>query len=83
MLPGEWRRMVNLIAAGDITEARKIHYRLIPITNALFMESNPAPAKAALDIMGICSPHTRLPLLPATDSCRAVLREELSKLGII
>jgi len=83
VLPGEWRRMVNLIAAGNITEAREIHYRLLPIAHALFMETNPAPAKAALDIMGICSPHVRLPLLPATDACRAVLREELSKLGII
>ena len=83
VLPKEWRRMVNLIAAGNIAEAREIHYRLIPITKALFMESNPAPAKAALDIMGICSPEMRLPLLPATDPCRAVLREELSKLGII
>ena len=83
VLPNEWRRMVNLIATGNIAEAREIHYRLIPITKALFMESNPAPAKAALDIMGICSPEMRLPLLPATDPCRAVLREELSKLGII
>jgi len=83
VLPKEWRRMVSLIAAGNIAEAREIHYRLIPITKALFMESNPAPAKAALDIMGICSPEMRLPLLPATDPCRAVLREELSKLGII
>jgi len=83
VLPGEWRRMVNLIAAGNIAEAREIHYRLLPIAHALFMETNPAPAKAALDIMGICSPHVRLPLLPATDACRAVLREELSKLGII
>ena len=83
VLPKEWRRMVDLIAAGNIAEAREIHYRLISITKALFMESNPAPAKAALDIMGICSPEMRLPLLPATDPCRAVLREELSKLGII
>jgi len=83
ILPAEWRRLVDLIAAGNIAEAREIHYRLIPITDALFMETSPAPAKAALDIMGICSPGVRLPLLPATDACRAVLREELSKLGII
>ncbi len=83
VMPAEWRRMVSLIAAGNIPEAREIHYRLLPITHALFMETNPAPAKAALDIMGICSPDLRLPLLPATDACRAALREELSKLGII
>ena len=83
ILPAEWRRMVQLIAAGNIAQAREIHYRLLPITHALFMETSPAPAKAALEIMGLCSGQVRLPLVPATDGCRAVLREELSKLGLI
>ncbi len=83
ILPGEWRRMIELIAAGRIAEAREIHYRLLPMGHALFLETNPAPVKAALEMMGICSAATRLPLLPATDSCRAVLREELAKLGLV
>ena len=83
VLPGEWRRMVELIAAGSIADAREIHYRLLPITRALFLETNPAPVKAALDLMGIAPADTRLPLLPATDRCRAALREELGKLGLL
>jgi 4-hydroxy-tetrahydrodipicolinate synthase len=83
VLPGEWRRMVELIAAGSIADAREIHYRLLPITRALFLETNPAPVKAALELMGIAPADTRLPLLPATDRCRAALREELGKLGLL
>jgi 4-hydroxy-tetrahydrodipicolinate synthase len=83
ILPGEWRRMVDLIAAGSIADAREIHYRLLPITRALFLETNPAPVKVALDLMGIAPADTRLPLLPATDRCRAAMREELGKLGLL
>jgi len=83
ILPGEWRRMVELIAAGSIAEAREIHYRLLPITRALFLETNPAPVKAALELLGVASADTRLPLLPATAPCRAALREELDKLGLL
>jgi len=83
ILPGEWRRMVELIAAGSIADAREIHYRLLPITRALFLETNPAPVKVALDLMGIAPADTRLPLLPATDRCRAAMREELEKLGLL
>ncbi|MCJ7821886.1 MAG: 4-hydroxy-tetrahydrodipicolinate synthase [Armatimonadetes bacterium] len=83
ILPAEWRRMVELIAAGNIADAREIHYRLLPITRALFLETNPAPVKVALELMGIASADTRLPLLPATDRCRTAMREELGKLGLL
>ena len=83
ILPGEWSGMVKLIAAGKLEEAREIHYRLLPIGHALFVESNPAPVKAALEMMGVCAAMTRLPLLSATDSCRSLLREELHKLGLV
>jgi len=83
VMPGEWLRMVQLIAAGKLAEAREIHFRLLPIMRALFRETNPSPVKAAMELMGICSAEVRLPLLPATDNCRAVVREELAKLGIL
>jgi len=83
ILPGEWRRMVELIAADKIGEAREIHERLASITKALFLETNPVPVKAACELLGLCSSGVRLPLLPATESCRAALREELGKLDLI
>lgn len=83
ILPGEWRRMVELIAAGNIAEAREIHYRLLGIGKALFLETNPAPAKAALELLGLGSAQTRLPLVPATDRCRTALCEELKALDLL
>lgn len=83
ILPGEWRRMVHLIAAGDLAEARELHYRMLPMCKALFVETNPAPVKAACELLGLCSAETRLPLVPATEQCRGVVREELGKLGLL
>jgi 4-hydroxy-tetrahydrodipicolinate synthase len=83
ILPAEWCRMVTLIAEGKIAQARGIHYRLLPLMKALFLETNPAPVKAAMEVLGLADGKTRLPLLPATESCRAVVREELTKLGLL
>jgi 4-hydroxy-tetrahydrodipicolinate synthase len=83
ILPGEWRRMVELVAAGRIDEAREIHYRFLPMCRALFLETNPSPVKAALELLDIAPSSVRLPLLPATDRCRAALRQELQKLGLL
>jgi 4-hydroxy-tetrahydrodipicolinate synthase len=83
VLPGEWRRMVESIAAGRIEEARQIHYRLLGIGRALFLETNPAPAKAAIELLGLGSAEVRLPLLPASESCRAAVRKEMETLGLV
>jgi len=83
ILPGEWRRMVDLIGSGDVERAREIHFRLLPITRALFLETNPVPVKAAMELLGVASAQVRLPLLPATDSCRAEVAKELSELGLL
>ena len=83
ILPGEWRRLVELVAADQLSEARQIHYRLLPVARALFLETNPAPVKAALDLMGIAPAEVRLPLVPASDRCRDALRQELEKLELL
>jgi 4-hydroxy-tetrahydrodipicolinate synthase len=75
--------MVKLISAGELAAAREIHFRLLPIAKALFLETNPVPVKAAMEILGLVGGETRLPLLPATESCRQVLRKELSQLGLL
>jgi len=55
---------------------------LLPLTNALFSEVNPIPAKAAVSAMGFGEEHLRLPLTPMEDATRAKLYEEMRKLGI-
>jgi 4-hydroxy-tetrahydrodipicolinate synthase len=83
ILPREWRRMVDLIAAGKLAEAREIHFRLLPIAKVLFLETNPVPVKAAMEMLGLVGGETRLPLVPATEACRAAVRREMEKLGLL
>jgi 4-hydroxy-tetrahydrodipicolinate synthase len=64
VLPQPFTHMVRLCLQQKFAEATPIHMALLDITNLLFTEGNPAGAKAALDILGICSGEVRLPLVP-------------------
>jgi hypothetical protein len=70
-----------LIAKGDFEAARRRHYQLLPLFKALFVESNPVPVKACLELLGRCSGEVRLPLVAAEEATRAVLRKALGSLG--
>jgi 4-hydroxy-tetrahydrodipicolinate synthase len=69
--------------AGDYTKALKIQDRLMPLHVALFVESNPAPAKYALSLLGKCSDHCRLPLAPIQESTKRTVREAMVHAGLI
>ena len=60
--PTEMANMVKAFAAGNIEEARRIHFQLSPLFAALFYETNPIPVKEALGMMGKIDPELRLPL---------------------
>ncbi len=82
-MPGEWLRIVNLCNAGKLAEARALHYHLLPLAKALFVEPNPVPLKAALSLVGIETGDPRLPLVPASDKCKATVRVALEGLGLL
>jgi 4-hydroxy-tetrahydrodipicolinate synthase len=71
------RRLVDAALEGDLATARALHYRLLPLMEANFLETNPVPAKAALAMLGLIGDHCRLPLLAASGDTRAALREAL------
>ena len=60
--PEEMSQMVNYCLRSDFNNALPLHYKLLPIINALFEEGNPAGVKAALEIKGMISNNLRLPL---------------------
>jgi 4-hydroxy-tetrahydrodipicolinate synthase len=76
-------QMIELIQAGDIPTARKIHQELSPLFNTLFITSNPIPIKAALEILGRPAGPPRLPLVPATEEERARVRRALADAGLV
>jgi 4-hydroxy-tetrahydrodipicolinate synthase len=73
---------VALLLSGDFERARKWHYRLLPLMTANFLESNPAPVKAALALAGRIKNQLRLPLVPVTEQTRATLATVLKDLGV-
>jgi len=67
---------------GDLSRARELHFRLLPLFDALFFETNPIPVKCALELMGLIeSAEVRLPLTPMTDANRERLQVVLKELG--
>jgi 4-hydroxy-tetrahydrodipicolinate synthase len=68
---------------GDHVTASALHYRLLPLTEALFSEVNPIPVKAALHLLGRISPETRLPLGELGEAPLQKLRKALSNLALV
>jgi len=81
--PDQFSRMTEAALKGDWSIARELHYKLLPLMEANFIESNPGPAKAAMALMGLLEEQLRLPLVPVQEKTRARLREVLQALGLL
>lgn len=77
VLPRETAILVAAARRGNATEALRLHQQLLPLMDALFLESNPIPLKAALNLLGLCGDGLRLPLIPASAATRTRLAEAL------
>ena len=56
--------MVNALLKGNWERGRELHYELLPLFRALFVETNPIPVKTAASILGLCSDEMRMPMIP-------------------
>jgi 4-hydroxy-tetrahydrodipicolinate synthase len=81
--PAETAAMVRAALAGDFETARRLHYELLPLMKAAFLETNPIPIKAALGMMGLPAGPARLPLGPLSAANEAPLRAALAGLGLV
>ena len=81
--PAMMSRLVDLALDGRWVEARSLHYQLLPLMEANFIESSPGPVKAALAMMGLIEENFRLPLVPVQEKTRAHLREVLTEVGLL
>jgi 4-hydroxy-tetrahydrodipicolinate synthase len=79
-LPKETSKMVEKALDGAWTAARKIHYSILPLMEANFCESSPAPCKFVMKEMGLLEENLRLPLVPVTESARKKLKEILAQM---
>ncbi|MDQ6786225.1 MAG: 4-hydroxy-tetrahydrodipicolinate synthase [Acidobacteriota bacterium] len=79
-IPKETSAMVEKALAGDWTAARKIHYKILPLMEANFIEASPAPCKFVMKEMNLLEENLRLPLVPIIEPTRKKLREILKDL---
>ena len=80
--PKEMADLYDAFALGEVAKARDLHFRLWPLMQALFIETNPIPAKTALAMMGKIREEFRLPLCAMSAANRKVLAKVLSDLKI-
>jgi 4-hydroxy-tetrahydrodipicolinate synthase len=80
-IPKETSAMVEKALSGAWTAARKIHYKILPLMEANFIEASPAPCKFVMKELGLLEENLRLPLVPVTETARKQLREILKELN--
>jgi 4-hydroxy-tetrahydrodipicolinate synthase len=81
--PGPMSRLAQLLLEGRYEEARKLHFQLLPLMEANFIESNPIPVKAVLAMMGLIEEVYRLPLVPMKPENRARLERVVEAQGLL
>ena len=83
VMPAQTRALVSAALAGDFAQARALHYRLLPLIRALFVETNPVPVKHALGLMGKCTPEVRLPLVGLAPASADKVHAAVAEAGLI
>ena len=68
---------------GDYANALRLQDKLMPLHTALFVETNPAPAKYALSLVGKCAETVRLPMVPLAEKTRAAVRDAMVHAGLM
>ncbi|RLG39203.1 4-hydroxy-tetrahydrodipicolinate synthase [Methanosarcinales archaeon] len=82
ILPRETSEMVHAMLKGDYAKALEMNYRLLPLIDAMFLETNPIPVKRAAELIGLPAGHTRLPLGGLSEENERKLREVLKSFGL-
>ncbi|HLI78625.1 MAG TPA: 4-hydroxy-tetrahydrodipicolinate synthase [Candidatus Binataceae bacterium] len=83
VMPREMHDLAAAGLAGDFARAREIHYKMMPLMRALFIETNPIPVKQALAFMGRCANELRMPLCPMSAPAADRLKSAMKELKLI
>ena len=83
LVPAQMARFVSAALKGDWDAARKMHYELLPLFKAIFIETNPIPIKAALAMKGMIVESYRLPMCPMMPKNREALEATLKEMKLL
>ena len=83
IVPKEMRSLVDALKDNDLKRARELHYKLMPLFEAMFLETNPIPVKKAIELIGLASSRLRLPLAPISEENEKNLSNVLRSMGLL
>jgi 4-hydroxy-tetrahydrodipicolinate synthase len=83
IVPKDVAEMISAFEKNEIKKAQKLHYKLLPLIKAMFIETNPIPVKTAMGLLGMCSPELRLPLCAMSQENLEKLKKVLREYGLL
>ncbi len=82
IVPKDTAEMVAAFEKGDIRRAQALHYKLLPLVKAMFIETNPIPVKTAMGLLKMCDPGLRLPMCSMLPENQDKLKKALKEYGL-
>ena len=83
IVPRDVANMIEAFENGNLKKAQEIHYKLLPLINAMFIETNPIPVKTAMGLLKMCEPDLRLPMCAMSDENLERLKKALKDYGLL
>ncbi|MFH1093143.1 MAG: 4-hydroxy-tetrahydrodipicolinate synthase [Candidatus Omnitrophota bacterium] len=83
IIPQDMASMVEEFEKGNLKKAQEMHYKMLPLIGAMFIETNPICVKTAMEILGMCKPGLRLPLCPMDKDNLIKLKMALKDYGLL
>ena len=82
IVPRDVADLVNEFEKGNIKKAKDLHFKLLPLIKAVFIETNPIPVKTAMGLLGMCEPDLRLPMCSMSADNLEKLKKALKDYGL-
>lgn len=83
IVPKDVVALVNEFEKGSLKKTQEIHYKLLPLIKAIFIETNPIPVKTAMGLLGMCDPELRLPMCAMAPDNLEKLKKALEDYGLL
>ncbi len=83
IVPADVADLVSAFEKGNIKKAQSLHYKLLPLIKACFIETNPIPVKTAMGLLGMCEPDLRLPMCEMSADNLGKLKKALKDYGLL
>lgn len=83
IVPRDVADMVEAFEKGNLKKAQELHFKLLPLIKAVFIETNPIPIKTAMGLLGMCEPDLRLPMCPMSPENLEKLKAALREYGLL